>query len=349
MRQKQLHLQWVDAAKGIAIIAVIIDHSVGILYSSRVLSLCTYFSVTVFVYLAGITAFFSSERHRDEKIRNELIRKVKSIILPYIIATFFYILVIENRWLFIEYFKHLLRFDVTSPFYFIVFFTQLIIISPYLYRIIIWTDKISGKMLQSVLVILSVGISILCIRHTFILDVYGGGKYIFGGSYLIVYVLGEISAYYAFPLKTEKSLCKILISFLAICVCVMWLAKCEFKIDLLLREPFGKGLNPPGITLMAYSGCIIVFLYYLFSYIEMCNIRFVKVFYSILCYVGRCSFYIFLYHKLVLDYFLVYLDISNIWIKRVVFMVAMLGIPIIIKVAIQKTSNVINNIRQELM
>lgn len=41
--REQSHLRWIDAAKGVAIIAVIIDHSAGILFSNRVISLCSFF------------------------------------------------------------------------------------------------------------------------------------------------------------------------------------------------------------------------------------------------------------------------------------------------------------------
>lgn len=48
------HIHWIDAAKAIAILAVIVDHLHGIVYSSNAIQLCSFFSVTLFVCLGGI-------------------------------------------------------------------------------------------------------------------------------------------------------------------------------------------------------------------------------------------------------------------------------------------------------
>lgn len=327
------HLKWIDAAKGIAILAVIIDHSTGLLFSKRIISLSSYFSVTVFVFLAGITSYYSSERHKDESIGGELIRKIKSILIPYAVATCIYQFVIKGRFNFGEYINHLLYFDITPPFYFVVFFLQLIFISPYIYRLIEYKKE---KSWHCLMVVLATMISLFCIRYTFIIDVWGGGKYLLGGSYLLVYLLGELFACYGFPLKREKRWIRLVIAIVAVFISILWLNEYEFKLDLWLKEPFGTGLNPPGITLMVYSGCIIAFLYYAFSYIEICKIRVVKAIYMSLSYIGRYSLYIFLYHKLVLDYFLIDFDITNIWAKRLIYISAMLVIPIIIKMSFDK-------------
>lgn len=328
MSEKKSHLKWIDAAKGVAILAVIVDHSTGVLFSNRIISLSSYFSVTVFVFLAGITSFYSSERHSAESIRRELLRKVKGIVIPYSVATCIYQLVRNGRFDLVEYINHLLHFDIVAPFYFVVFFLQLLIISPYIYKMIMYKK---GKMCHCIILFFAIIMSIFCIRYTFILDVYGGGKYLFGGSYLIVYLLGEMFAFYGFPFVKKKNIFKVVISLVAMCVCLLWFAKFEFSLDYWLKEPFGTGLNPPGITLMIYSGCIITLLYYTFAYIEFCKVELVQIIYKSLSLIGRYSLYVFLYHRLVLDYFLSDIHINNIWLKRVVYIVAMIGFPIIIK------------------
>ena len=62
----------------------------------------------------------------------------------------------------------------------------------------------------------------------------------------------------------------------------------------------------------------------------------------LLCCIGHYSLYIFLYHRLVLDYFLICIDIPNIWIKRVIYIICMLGIPIALKIAVNKMNNFLN-------
>lgn len=292
--------------------------------------------------MGGITSYLSSERHEQESIRVELLRKGKSILIPYAVATCIYQLIIEKRIELMTLLGHLVKFDITAPFYFVVFYVQLLIISPYLYRLINRWGGEKRKLMHCLMLALSVVISLFCIKRTFVLDVWGGGKYILGGSYFIVYFLGELSAHYGWPLQNRKSLSKLLMSLVVVCMCVIWLAKYEFDVDFWLGEPFGQGLNPPGITLMIYGGGIVAFLYYLFSYIEVSDNKMLIRFYMFLCCIGHYSLYIFLYHRLVLDYFLICIDIPNIWIKRVIYVICMLGIPITLKIAVNKMNNFLN-------
>ena len=111
-------------------------------------------------------------------------------------------------------------------------------------------------------------ISIICIRYTFILDVWGGGKYLFGGSYLLVYLLGEMSAHYGLPLQKKRNIVKAIMAVGAVFICMIWLVVYRFRLDCIIKEPFGEGLNPPGVTLMLYGGCIVIALQYIFLYIE---------------------------------------------------------------------------------
>lgn len=52
---KKERLPYLDFMKGIAVIAVIIDHSYGMLYSDQNIQLLTFFSVGIFVLVAGVT------------------------------------------------------------------------------------------------------------------------------------------------------------------------------------------------------------------------------------------------------------------------------------------------------
>ena len=58
--QKKSHLRWIDAAKGVAIIAVIIDHSTGILFSNRIISLCL--AISAFLDLCKLIKKLSKSR-----------------------------------------------------------------------------------------------------------------------------------------------------------------------------------------------------------------------------------------------------------------------------------------------
>lgn len=331
--KEKIHLKWVDAAKGIAILAVLIDHLDGILYSNSMISVCSYFSVTVFVFLAGITSYYSSERHKEDDSKNEIIRKIKGIFIPYAIATCVYQVVAIKKFNLLGCLSHTIKFDSTPPFYFVVFYIQLMIISPYIYRVI---NRWKSKIAHVIIIFASILISIICIRYTFILDVWGGGKYLFGGSYLLVYLLGEMSAHYGLPLQKKRNIVKAIMAVGAVFICMIWLVVYRFRLDCIIKEPFGEGLNPPGVTLMLYGGCIVIALQYIFLYIESSKSIVLKGIYDNLSFIGNYSLYIFLYHKVILDYFLIRINISSVWAKRVLYFVAMIGIPILIKKVVDK-------------
>lgn len=122
----------------------------------------------------------------------------------------------------------------------------------------------------------------------------------------------------------------------AVFICMIWLVVYRFRLDCIIKEPFGEGLNPPGVTLMLYGGCIVIALQYIFLYIESSKSIVLKGIYDNLSFIGNYSLYIFLYHKVILDYFLIRINISSVWAKRALYFVAMIGIPILIKKVVDK-------------
>ncbi len=50
-------IKWIDCAKTVAIIGVLIDHNNRLLYTNQTIAKASYFAVCLFVILAGITAF----------------------------------------------------------------------------------------------------------------------------------------------------------------------------------------------------------------------------------------------------------------------------------------------------
>lgn len=50
-------IKWVDCAKAMAIMGVIIDHNNGLLYTNQAIARASYFAVGVFILLAGMMAF----------------------------------------------------------------------------------------------------------------------------------------------------------------------------------------------------------------------------------------------------------------------------------------------------
>lgn len=50
-------IKWVDCAKAMAIMGVIMDHTNGLLYTNQAIAYASYFAVGVFILLAGIMAY----------------------------------------------------------------------------------------------------------------------------------------------------------------------------------------------------------------------------------------------------------------------------------------------------
>lgn len=56
-------LVWIDCAKFAAIVAVMIDHTKGILYADMDVAIASDYSVSLFILLAGITSYLSAEKY----------------------------------------------------------------------------------------------------------------------------------------------------------------------------------------------------------------------------------------------------------------------------------------------
>lgn len=118
-----------------------------------------------------------------------------------------------------------------------------------------------------------------------------------------------------------------IISVAAVCGWYNFLLSNQFQIDAYF--PLGEGFNPPSISLIAYGIFIIWAIYSLFSLVQECKIKVIKRFMYILSWLGKYSLYIFLYHRLILDYFLIKLNIENNIIKVIVYLVVMVFAPIV--------------------
>ena len=58
-------VKWLNCAKCMAILAVIVDHTNGILYTNPHIALASYFSVSLFILIAGMTSYMSDLRHNE--------------------------------------------------------------------------------------------------------------------------------------------------------------------------------------------------------------------------------------------------------------------------------------------
>ncbi|MDE6386419.1 MAG: hypothetical protein K2L82_01280 [Lachnospiraceae bacterium] len=327
---------WIDCAKAIGILAVLADHSYGVLYENVSITCFSFFSVSLFILIMGVTTYISETKCTERKMWFMLSRKMGKILLPYFVATIIYSLWIDGMFDLRSIVLRLSYFNASGPFYYVSLYLQLIVANAVLYRILLICSKREGiyqVVLKLLVGIVIVVISVLTTLHSNLFDIYGGGGKLFGGTYLILAYVGMVFAPHLIKKRTSKYLFAV-----TACTSILWLGVLKYcwdcnSIDDFLRLDenlmFGTGLNPPGVTLMCYAGIVLLWCFAMGSLCAEGNYLTIKIA-GFLKGIGESSLYIFLYHRLILDYFLCpYIVIENIWIRRIIYIVCMVYIPII--------------------
>lgn len=186
--------KWLDIMKGIAILAVITDH---LCFSFIDIKICsniqkyTFFSVGLFVFLAGITAAMSYEKHSDASLQG-VFKRLPHILIPYVYATFFFNLITHGKHFYLSAFlTDLFQFKACQVFYFVFFFLQLMFIAPILYDQIIKRQSDPVIRIPAVFLLLT-GIAFWSTFYTKMLPLHGGGQHLLGGFYLLNFALGML-------------------------------------------------------------------------------------------------------------------------------------------------------------
>ncbi len=73
-----------------------VDHCNGFLYTNPYIAYASYYSVSLFILLAGISTWISFEKEKNICFSNQLKRSIK-ILMSYAVATFIVLCVIEHR------------------------------------------------------------------------------------------------------------------------------------------------------------------------------------------------------------------------------------------------------------
>jgi fucose 4-O-acetylase-like acetyltransferase len=320
---------WVDIAKLMAILAVIIDHTNGILYHNQKIAFFSYYSVSLFIIIMGVTSYWSYHKN-SENILKKVLSSSWKILRPYLVASIIYEIIIDRQFNLSNYLIHVIHFDASGPFYYVLLYLQLLFLAPILYSFI----EYSSQHKHNVLFILLGTITILIIssfttNYTNILNVYGGGGKLFGGTYLLLLYLGMLFGKYnsRISLSTTLNYVAFIISF--ICSLAWWnfITIDNCKIDSLL--PFGMGFNPPSISFSLYAILCTITIFFFekaIKHLKLANNVITK--FSVL---GKHTLYIFLYHRLFIDFAFPFFiisskyTISNIWLLRFIYFISMIG------------------------
>lgn len=200
-----------------------------------------------------------------------------------------------------------------------------------------------GGIRDAIILLILVFVSCMTTNYTNVLDVYGGGGKLLGGTYLPIFFVGMLIAKYNLLHWIRRK------SNLGICfltggtVIGWWIFMCQDMFALDGKIPFGSGVNPPSISLIIMSVIMLLFSCSVFTFLEKIDNQYINRCLAIAYAIGQSTLYIFIYHRLFLDYFLVpYVKFSNLWLKRCFYFTVMIAAPILIKNACIFISDLMN-------
>jgi peptidoglycan/LPS O-acetylase OafA/YrhL len=178
---------WLDALKGIAILAVVLDHA--FIVGNYELWKHLYFHVSWFVFLAGVSNTYSARTRRLSGSRDFLAlwwRRGASLLPPYIAASalafFFVYLGRQPASAFVYDFSH---FHTLPPLYFIALLLQLLTVFPIVFALWYragWT----GRIIVAAVIVPVGAVFSQVITFPWVL----GAHYLFGASFLYLFVFG---------------------------------------------------------------------------------------------------------------------------------------------------------------
>lgn len=333
-------IRWVDGAKALSMATVIILHCKGILYTNSYINQITYWCVCTFVVLSGFTTFLADQKHRSAGTSVSYVKRALTLLGQYATASILCQIFYERSINLQSLLKHLIYFDMCAPFYFFVFFIQLVLISPLLIQWLTYCNQKKKSFIWNFFtLIFLLLIGLLCIKYTYITPTFGGGQYLFGGTYLFLYYLGMLLCsrdMYIEKLVQKKripaQICTFLISLAGFVTLWLMLSREKITYGLGFNETLGTGINPPGFVLILYSILSVFLFYSMFSLLDMIKSHILQRILGMVSFIGCHTLYIFIYHYVIRD-FIMKLDYPFIpaWLLKSVLLISMLIVPIIIE------------------
>jgi len=335
-------LIWVDCVKAVAILAVIVDHTYTVLYENQKIQISSFFSVSLFILMMGVTTWISEERQTNVEKSQQIRKRIKKIGIPYVAATFIYTLVEDRFFEANEFLKKVVFFNATGPFYYVALYLQLIVINVFLYDVIKKSNESKYSVVyKAMMLILMLPVASWAVNYSNIYGIYGGGGKLLGGTYFLLSYVGMLIA--PWLLKKKGRVYLGILTGISSMLLIRWylfVYTDNFHIDSCLS--FGLGKNPPSVTLAVMAILVLLFSYGVFSLWSLSNNKFVLRLENWISMIGKNSLYIFLYHRLILDYYLkIKVNMDNMWMKRFIYPICMVGIPIVGRMVYIKIKNML--------
>ena len=328
--------KWINMTKLAAILGVVAIHMYGTLYLKAEYIYALTVSVSLFVIVTGFSTFLSYERN-NEKIWKKVFVKVRNIFVPYLVATFIYYAFSTDIFRVQEYLHHVVHCTAFGLFYYVSVYIQLTIISPIIYKYISEAKKKRLTWLRVLLGFAVVAlVSYYTNQYTDVLEIYAGGGKLFGGTFLVIYYVGMCIGSFLPDIKIKN-----FINVIGMAICsVGFIAFGWFLINypLVLDRylPFGNGFNPPSISYLIYSIIIFFFFFFFEKVLDLIPVEFLKKTYSTISKLGKHTLFVFMYHMFICEHILKKLnefgiEIKILWIKKIVYFIAMFAISLLIE------------------
>ena len=330
--------KWIDFGRAIAIIAVVLNHAYGRLYTGVVVEYLTYFNVSLFIYLMGTTQFLSLERNQGP-VWKKMLRSIWKIIVPYVVCSFIYDAVQNQGFDLIRILRKVCHFDASQPLYYVLLYIQLLIISPIIYNWVRTRNPV--RMMVGMCVV--VAFSVISYKRSVLFEVYGGAKYLFGSTYLIELYIGMLFAtiYPVMDRYFKTWISRVMV--LLLCLSGLFISGMMVAGSgsiFVEMQPSWPTINPPGAVLIVYS--FFVFLS-IFAWTEMAELFAVTSrLTELISRLGGHTLYIFLYHLLFFECFLP--DYGSRVLNWIIDLPVLLGGPIVIEYIFRRSGEMIRSI-----
>lgn len=279
-------VNWIDLFKAFAIIAVIIDSTYYYdLFKNPIIQYFSSFSVTLFIFMAGITSALSISKRKNIDAKY-FYSRLLTILIPYTIATLIYHLINHNGSFSLPiFFTSLITFSASPQFYFVVFYIQLVLVSGILYSLL---NHRPGWF--QVLILILIGFCTIYLNNnTMLLDIYGGGAKLLGGSYFFVFAMGMAFILNIDYLNQNKSLI-----WMFVLSSLLFVGFLQSKYYMVMFS------NPPNVYLILFSFSLFGIICPIYRIVE--RFTFIQKIEIPILLIGRYSLYIFLYHLLFLNF-----------------------------------------------
>lgn len=315
-----------------------VQHVNGVLYTDKRIANSTLWTVAAFVILGGYNIMSSYRRNGYIDVK----KKLSSILIPYIFCTCIYV-IWQNHFLNVEViWQRLIHFNAAGPLYFVAVYIQLVIVSPLLAGFICWAEVKNEVFRHSFVLIIIFGVSYLSIHYTDIFGISLGGGNLFSGFWLIFWYGGMLfeKKKRDLPKKTKE-----LISGLLFVLCLLWEYIFVFRdCNNVFRSKYGNMFHMT--AQMTWLNALQAFMVVAFfkEFIECITIKENKVVVLCLkpiCYIGRMSLPIFMYHILFRDIFFAYFPVNNIWICRIMCFAFMIGGSILVSLILRRIKDIL--------